>query len=273
MIKHAIVSAAAGILTGVLGAAAAFAQTEPLRELCVDRPGKDTPPCIVDKGHVLVETGAFLYSRDDETDTSEYEFGETLVRFGVTDTAELQLGWTPYSVVRLRDETTGRRRTLKGVGDLTGAVKVNFSNPDGSGTSVSAQAFVTAPTGSNGIGAGAWEGGLVIPIAFELSDKVGLTLDPEIDVRGNESSGGHHLAYVGVVSLSRDLGSGFEGSAEIWSMVDHDPAGHTTEASFDVSLSWTPKERSNLQFDAEFDLGLTSQTPDVQAAAGVAYRF
>jgi len=272
MIKHSIVLVLASV-SGLLPLSPAAAQTEPLRDLCIDRPGKDTPPCIVDKGHAVVEVGAFSYSHEDETDRSEYEFGETVVRFGLTDTAELQLGFTPYSVVRLTDESTGRRPTLAGVGDVNGALKVNFLNPDGSGTSVAAQAFVTAPTGKDEIGAGAWEAGLIIPVAFELSEKVGLTLDPEIDVRADERGDGHHLAYAGVISLSRELGSGLEGSAEIWSMVDHDPAGHTTQASFDLSFSWTPEGRSNLQFDAEADLGLTSETPAVAAAAGIAYRF
>lgn len=264
-----ILSAAAG----VLGSNAALAQSSSLRELCIDRPGKDTPPCIVDKGHFIIETGALRYSHSKEADTSEYELGETRMRFGVTDTAELQLGWMPYNIVRTRDETTGGRRTIKGVGDLTGAVKVNFRNPDGSGTSVAAQAFVTAPIAKDGIGAGAWEGGLIIPVAFELSDDFSVTLDPEIDVKANESSSGHHLAYAGTASLSRDLGSGVAGSVEIWSMFDEAPAKHRTEASFDVSLGWTPEGSSNLQFDAEIDFGLTSATPGVETTAGIAYRF
>ena len=272
MIKHSIALFVAS-LAGPLSVSPAAAQSEPLRELCVDRPGKDTPPCIVDKGHAVVEVGAFHYSREDEAKRSEYDFGETLVRFGLTDTAELQVGFTPYSVVRLTDETTGRRRTIRGAGDVTGGLKLNFLNPDGSGTAVAAQAFVTAPTGKDEIGAGAWEGGLIVPMAFELPEEVGLTVDPEIDLRANQSGNGHHMAYAGVVSLSRELGSGVEGSAEIWSMVDNDPDGHSTEASFDLSAAWTPEGRSNLQFDAEADLGLTRETPAIEATAGVAYRF
>jgi hypothetical protein len=45
--------------------------------------------------------------------------------------------------------------------------------------------------------------------------KTGLTLDAEIDLRANEVGRGHHLALAGVASVSRDLGSAFEGSAEI----------------------------------------------------------
>lgn len=251
----------------------AVASAEPLRELCVDRPGKDTPPCIVDKGHLVLEVGKIRYSRDEEdgVETRTYSASELLARVGLTDSVEVQLGFTPFNVVKLKD-ATGRRR-FEGVGDLTGAVKVNMLNPDGSGTSATVQAFVTAPTGATEIGSGGWEGGVIVPVSFELSDKLGLTLDPEVDVRRNENGGGHHLAFAGVASLGRDLGGGVEGSAELWSMVDRDPAGHRTEASVDLALAWIPERMPNLQLDAEVDFGVTKPTAGIEATAGFAYRF
>jgi hypothetical protein len=191
----------------------------------------------------------------------------------VTDRSEVQLGFTPYNVVRIRDHDTGERRTVHGVGDLTAAWKLNLLNPDGSGTSAAVQAFVSAPTGRDEIGSGAWEGGVIVPLSFELSDKWSLTVDPEVDVRGDEDGHGHHLAWTGVASLSREIGSGVEASAELWSSIDRDPGDHRTEASADVSLAWVPEKHPNLQFDAEVDIGLTRDTPGLEAAIGVAYRF
>lgn len=81
------------------------------------------------------------------------------------------------------------------------------------------------------------------------------------------------MALAGVASLSRDLGGGFEGSAEVWSMVHREPGNHRTEASFDLALAWTPKNRSNIQFDAAIDFGLTHDTPRSEMIAGVAVRF
>jgi len=265
------------VLAAVAGlwAAPEPAAGERLRELCVDRPGKDTPPCIVDAGHLLVELGAVEFSRDTapEVAVTSYAVGDVLARYGLTGRSEIQLGFTPYTIVRTKDRTNDRRETLQGAGDLTGAFKFSLLNPDGSGTSIAVQAFVTAPTGRQGIGSNAWEGGVIVPVAFELSDTWSLTLDPEIDWRADEDGQGHHLAWAGVVSLSRDLGGGLEGSAELWSSYDREPENHTTEASFDLALTWVPKSRPNLQFDAEVDLGLTDSTPDIEAAVGVAYRF
>ncbi|MCW3798308.1 transporter [Sphingomonas sp. BN140010] len=254
---------------------AAPASAEELRELCVDRPGKDTPPCIADVGHAVVEVGAVAYSRDkDGADrTISYSIADTLVRVGVTDRSEVQLGFAPYTILHDRDGTTGERGTVRGAGDLTAAYKYNFLNPAGDGTSVAAQLFVSAPLGKDGIGSGAWEGGLIVPVSFELPAALSMTVDPEVDWRGDEDGRGHHLAWIGVASLSHDLGGGVEGSAELWASLDRDPAGHRSEASADLSLAWAPPSTDNLQFDAEVDLGLTRDTPDVEAAVGVAYRF
>ncbi len=241
------------------------ALAEPLRDFCPDRPGKDTPPCIVDKGHLILETSALTYSR--ERDGSRYEIGETLGRYGLSDRVELQLSLTPYVVAKMDGQT------VRGVGDLTGAVKVNLRNPDGSGTSVAVQAFATAPTGKDGIGDGAWEGGVLVPLSFELSDKLGLALTPEVDVLANEDGNGHHLAPAGVVSLSRELAKGLEGSVELWAQHHREPGNRRTEASFDVALAWQPSERKPLQFDVEVDLGLNRQTPATEVTGGVAVRF
>jgi len=266
-------AAAAAAAATLLGAAPASAAE--LRELCIDRPGKDTPPCTVDKGHLVVEVGAFSLSRlsNAEERTTSSGLGETALRLGVTDRSEVQLSFLPYSVVRERDRTTGERRTFRGAGDLVGAYKLNFANPDGQGTSVAAQLFVSAPVGKDGVDSGAWEGGLIVPVSFELPDDWSLTLNPEVDWRADEDGRGHHRAYVGVASLGRELVPGVEGSAEIWASRDQDPSGHRTEASADFALAWQPRQTRNLQFDAEVDLGLTRATADVEVAFGVATRF
>lgn len=43
---------------------------------------------------------------------------------------------------------------------------------------------MTAPIGKDGVGAGAWEGGVIIPVSIDLSDRLNLTID--------EDAGGHH---------------------------------------------------------------------------------
>ena len=239
-------------------------------DFCPDRPGKDTPPCIVDKGHVMIETSAINYSR--ERDGSQYEIGETLMRYGLTDRVELQLGLIPFAIAHLKTES-GVDKTLRGAGDLTGAAKVNLLNPSGNDTSVAVQAFVTAPTGKRGIGDGEWQGGVLVPISLELTDSTGLALTPEVDILANEEGGGHHVALTGVASLNREIADGLEGSVEIWSRVHREPENKRTEASLDLALAWQPDEQKPVQFDVEVDLGLNHDTPTAEMSAGIAVRF
>ena len=112
-----------------------------------------------------------------------------------------------------------------------------------------------------------------MPVSFELSDKIEITFDPEMDLRADEDGDGHHIALAGVASVSRDFGSGFDGSFEVWSMVEREPGNRKTQASFDVALAWSPEKNNNMQFDAEVDFGLTHDTPKTEVSAGVAVRF
>lgn len=254
----------------LLGLASPAEGAEPLRPFCPDRPGKDTPPCIVDEGHLVVEASPLTFSK--EEDGEVYAVGDVAIRFGLAERVELSLAWTPLVVARL-DQPDGDRRTLRGIGDLTGAVKLNLRNPDGEGSSVAVQAFITAPTAKDEIGSGTWEGGVLVPLSFALTDTLGLSLVPEIDLLANEEGKGRHLAVTGVASLSRDLGRGVEASVELWSSLHREPNNRRTEASFDLALAWQPEKRENLQFDLEVDLGLTRATPAVEITAGVATRF
>lgn len=204
---------------------------EPLRELCPDRPGKNAPPCIVDKGHLMLEFGPVRHI--DERGSSQYEFGETLVRYGLTDMIEFQASYTPYIVIRLKEPTSGQRRTLRGTGDLTGAVKANLLNPDGNSTSVAIQAFATVPIGKNGVGAGAWEGGVIVPISFELSDQLGLTLDPEIDYKVEEERGTMWLSPGSLASVAiLEAGLKARPKSGRWSIANRETTGRKRRSTW-----------------------------------------
>jgi outer membrane putative beta-barrel porin/alpha-amylase len=258
------------IVLAVLGLATAAAAQE--RPLCADRPGKDTAPCVLDAGRWQVEMGATgSFQRQDGVSTQAWDAGEINVRHGLTPTFELQLVWTPFNMVRTHERAGGTSRAT-GSDDLVFAVRKNLRNPDGSGTSIAIQPYVSAPTGARGIGAGRWAGGLAAPLSFELDDAVGLSLTPEVDLVPDADGSGSHLAWANVVSISRGFGP-VELSAEVWGQVDDDPSGASTQASFDLAAAWTPEPLPDVQFDVGVNLGLTADTPDVEVMAGVAKRF
>jgi hypothetical protein len=52
---------------------------------------------------------------------------------------------------------------------------------------------------------------------------------------------------------------------------DWDPAGTGKQASWDIAAAYQPNK--NLQLDVGANVGLNSQTPDVEVYTGVSVRF
>src|SRR5690349_18301682 len=77
----------------------------PARDLCPDRPGLGTPACTLDAGRVVVELGLGDWTRDTTGPVRSDTIiaGDTLVRIGLNDSLEAQIGWTAYGHVRTRD--------------------------------------------------------------------------------------------------------------------------------------------------------------------------
>jgi len=243
------------------------------REFCPDRPGLGTPPCIIDTGRIAVETSLadWTLERDAETRTDMILAGDLLVRLGVADHAEIQIGWTAYGHVRTRDRASDAVSRTARTGDVMLAVRRSLMNPDGSGPSLALMPFVTLPVGRMPVGYGDWGAGLIVPMRFDLSDAISLGLSPEIDAAVDEDGDGRHLAYGSVIGLSADLSDKISASIELSAMRDDDPEGHVTESLAGLSMGWQPKD--DLQFDIGTNVGLNRDSADVEVYAGLSRRF
>lgn len=252
----------------LIGAPAAAAD---LRDYCPDRPGRLTPACIVDPGHVSVEVGAadLTHHRFTGGVDDMLAVADTAVRAGITDRLELLAQWSLYN--RVRSRAGGMVTTTTGVGDVLLGLKQSFVHPDGKGVSVALQPFVTAPAAKDVIGAGKWTEGLIVPITVELPADVQLGLSPEIDRLPNAEHG-FHASYTMIAGLSRAFGTVTPGF-EIAAVHDDDPGNRTTQVTADVFASYIPKASPNLQFDGGAYVGLNRDTPDVEVFVGVARRF
>lgn len=272
MSRHPLRIAAAAALATFGLVATAQAQSPGLRDFCADRPGKGSPSCVVDVGVFQAELGivdaSFQRSGPGSSDT--YALGELELRRGLTPTMEGQVSWTPYTQVRER--SGGQVTRTEGVGDLTFALRRSLRNPDGSGVSIALQPYVSAPTGKAGVGAGAWQGGLIAPVSVALGGDLSLAFAPQVDVLADADGHGDHLGWSAAAGLSRPFGPVTLG-VELWAAVDDDPADRTTQASFDLTLAWTPAGHRDIQFDVGLYAGLTRDTPDLQVGAGIARRF
>ena len=258
------------IMLAIVASPAAAQET---RDFCPDRPGLGTPPCTTAPGRAMVEVGLadWTLDRTPQTRTDTVVAGDTLVRIGIAEHAEIQIGWTAFGHVRERERLTGVIDTASGVGDVTVAVRRNLANPDGSGTSIAVMPYATLPTGGSAIGAGDWGAGVLIPVSFDLGGGLSLGLTPEIDAAVDEDRSGRHVAYGSVVGLGVELSETLSATAEVQVLRDHDPDGHATQALAGLSAGWQPGEAT--QLDVGANLGLNRATSDVELYVGIARRF
>ena len=243
------------------------------REFCPDRPGLGSPPCVIDTSRVAVETGLadWTLERDSETRTATILAGDMLLRMGVADHAEIQLGWTPYGHVRTRDRAGGAVSRLARAGDVTLSLRRNLKHPDGSGPSIAVMPFASLPVGRMPVGAGDWGAGLIVPMSFDLADGLSLGLSPEIDAAVDEDGDGRHLAYGSVIGLNADLSEAVFATLELSARRDADPEGHESEWLGGLSMGWLKTD--DLQFDIGANFGLDRASADVELYAGISRRF
>ena len=256
----------------LLGFAAAAGASD-LRDLCPDRPGRLTPACIVDAGHLQVETAAVDFTHfttaSDVTDT--VAVGNTTLRYGVTQHLEVLASWTPYLHQRTRAFGAGIDRT-DGVGDVTLGLKQSLLNPEGKKFSLALQPFVVVPTAKAALGVGSPIEGLIVPVTWALPADFALGLSPEIDRVANGSSRGHHASYTMIGGISRQFGA-VNAGVELAGTHDDDPSGRTTKATADIFAAYIPKALPNVQFDAATYVGLNHDTPDIEVLIGLSKRF
>lgn len=255
-----------------LAATPAFAQDDE-RDFCADRPGLGTPTCTLDPGRVQVELGLGDWTRDSNAAERATEFvtGDLLVRIGVGPATEVQLGWTAYGRTRVRDRVTNLVARDDGTGDVLLSVRHNLLSPDGSGSTVAVQPFVTLPTGGGAIGAGDWGAGVLVPFGFGLSESASLAFTVSAEAAVDEDGDGRHAAFGGVAGVSVDLSEAVNATLELGVTHDDDPAGTSTPVLAGLSVGWQPG--ANWQLDAGANVGLNRSAADLQLYFGVSRRF
>lgn len=238
--------------------------------ICTDRPSKATSACTVPKGSFQLETDLINWTKFDfvgtRTDTILYT--SPTLKYGLTDSTDVQASITPYETVRTRDASGVSK--ISGVGDLYLRVKHRLT-PSDAKAQFALIPYIKIPTAKTGIGNRKVEGGLVGTGVFTLPAGFSLTLTPEIDDLENANLDGHHAQLVGAFNVGKSLSSKLTAYAELWAAQNYDPAGHVHQYSADFAVAYLAGP--TLQLDAGTNLGLNRFTPDVQAYVGVSTRF
>lgn len=254
-------------LAGLFPAATALAQD---RSFCAERPGMGTPACTLDKGQAMVEVTLFARDRISAADavTEGQTFADTLLRIGLGDDTELQIGHTGYVRLSARDRATGARIRAEGVGDSYLAVRRSIGGP---GPLAAIEGFVVLPTGDDAVSAGDWSAGVVAPVELPSDPDFPVALTPEIFVLPDSDDSGHHLGYGAILGVSHQFAPDWGASVETSVFQNDDPGGGTFTSGVAGTLAWQASDR--LQFSVEMIVGMIEPAPRTIVMGGFALRL
>ena len=257
---------AIGVGCGLLACATAHAEPTPI---CTDRPAKANAVCTVAPGHVQLENSLVGWARFKAAGSSATTLtvGSSVLKYGLTDHSDLQLGWTPYIRIVIWDK--GSSESIGGIGDVSLRSKHRLSRAEAP-VQVALIPFAKLPTAKRGIGNRRFEGGLAMPISFSLVGPVTATLGPELDLLADGDGHGTHVGLVNIINLSAPVAPRLTLAVELWTNSNIDPAGTVKQASADVALAYALA--NDFQLDAGINGGLTRATPDLELYVGLSIR-
>jgi Putative MetA-pathway of phenol degradation len=236
-----------------------------MREFLPDRPYVTDSPYTVDAGHCLLEMGLFEYTRDRWGNRlDQFAFGDTNIRLGVTNYADVELMFTAYTY-----KNTGGQLKQSGFSDTTLASKINILGDDSGPVAIAFFPGVTFPSGSAGIGGGGFAGDGAVLAEFALPAGFNLRTESGIQTQ-HQSSGGSLFEYFSRASLghaiTKTLTTYIEFTTEIPTT---DGSWHGT---FDTGLIYQPPNQ-NWQLDAGVNIGVTKAAPGLFPFVGAAWGF
>jgi len=249
-----------------------------MREMSTDRPDITESPHTVDAGHFQIEMSFsdFSYDRNspDWVTTRGLAIAPMLLKAGLLNNVDLQLGIDPYTWIHATDRNTDESVTVRGFGDTALRLKINLWGNDEGETAFALMPFVTFPTASDGpeggIGSGEVEGGIIAPFGASLPYEFNLGLMAEFDYIRDAENDGYVVEFVHTATIGHRLVGDLDGFIEFAGLASLN-ADQDYRASFDAGLTYavTP----DVQLDAGIRVGLTKATEDFGVFAGVSLRY
>ena len=244
-----------------------------LRALATDRPDKSTTPYTVDAGHFQFETDLFGVSYDGYspagTRTREFFTADPVLKLGVTNFADVEVALGGYQNYHVQSRDGAPAQSFDGFGDVLLRTKVNLLGNDGGKLVVAVEPFFKVPTATRGLGNGAGEFGLTVPVQYPLPYRWTLLAVTEFDDFKNPLDTGRHAGFTNLINLSRPLTAKLSVEVEFWSQVQ---AAHVaSQYTLDLALQYLLSP--NTQIDGATYLGLNKAAPDFVGYIGLSQRF
>lgn len=239
-------------------------------EFCPARPGQTTPPCVVAPGHLMVETAlaTLVDERAAGAHTRQYVIADTVVRLGLPDHVEAEVGWAPASVLTVTTPTLDGRTRSHGASDAFVGLLVG---PGGNEGHAALEAGLTLPTGHAPLGGQGWSAETRLPLALPSIGRVGVALTPEVDATPNDEGRGHHATVGAAGGIAVPLSASVQVDADVAVFTEMAPAHRATARTAGLALAWHVQRRT--QLDVGATVALSHREPELQLYAGVAHAF
>jgi hypothetical protein len=162
---------------------------------------------------------AWDHLSDSASIEDDLTYGDLLVRVGLDQVTDIEVGVNGYNTRRDLDRSNGSVARSKGIVDSTIAVRRSLSGPEGP---IAVHGFVTLPTGANGISVSDCGASALVPMGFKFGHGFELDLMPEVDAAVNSSGAGRHLRVGTVAGLSHALAATVALTGEVGAWRDDD---------------------------------------------------
>ncbi|MBI2756729.1 MAG: transporter [Chloroflexi bacterium] len=248
-----------------------------MREMSTDRPDTTESAFTVDAGHIQVELSLadFTYDRrnNDRQTRRTLAVAPMLLKVGLLNNVDLQLGLAPYTSHSTTDHALGTSGAVDGFVDTVVRLKVNLWGNDAfweGGTALAVMPYVTFPTASDGLGAGAMEGGVIVPFAAALPGGFDLGAMVQFDLARSAADDRYVVDLIHTVTMGHELIGDLAGYVEYagFANLSHDEG---YRGYFDAGLTYALTR--DVQLDAGVRVGLTRAADDVGLFLGASVRF
>jgi opacity protein-like surface antigen len=241
-----------------------------LRDMSPDRPDKTESPFTVDAGRFQLETDLVAYTHDsrDGITTRAFDLVPFNFKVGLNNDTDIQFVYGAHS--HIRASGGGNTETDSGFGDLVIRLKRNIWGNDGGPTALGLMPFVKVPANSVASLNDDVEGGLIVPLAIDLGNGMGLGLMTEVDILKSENGSGYEPSFINSATISFELTQrlGLYVEAFVERSAEE---GAETIVTIDGGLTYAVTD--NLQLDAGANVGITEAADDLNVFVGLSQRF
>jgi len=242
---------------------------EKMREMETDRPDVTESPFTIDAGHIQYEADLVRLEREkgELTDQHTVLLNQANLKVGLTRTTSIQFGFQSFGWQKEKDLQTGESTTGNGIGDINVRIKQNLIGNDGGNFVLALLPYVKFPTAKYTSGS-KYEGGLIVPMQFELPGEWKLGSQVEADRLKDDEGEAMHSELLQSLTISHELCTHLDGIAETYYRYNF--KGHHWANFLDAAVQ--VEILKNFKVDAGLNYGLQHDA-EKNYFIGTAFRF